>query len=585
MGDQGEDRTRQILIGIGLIAVGVFTLLSLIPIELLGQDRGELFPTGNVVGPIGAAVAAALVGGVGIAAALVPLLPLIWGLASFGWLERGETIRWSVFFAGLLVFVPPLIAALGYPAGGAARWLAGGFGLGLGSLLSGGLGWLGSSLLLAVLLGATTILVLGLGPFRALARGTVTAHDGVRSALGGGSWALRRTWLWIRDAGGSLIAAASGLLVRGRRERPSLWSEAQETIPAVEEPAAAGAPAAGPEQRIKEKKKPAVQRDELDEHTTSDLPPVDLLSPAPARQYSVSEDALEALGETLVETLSTFKVEGRISGRTTGPVVTQFEVVPASGVKVGKIAALADDLALALKAPSIRIIAPIPGKGAVGVEVPNPERKIVFIREILDSSAYQTSRAELPLALGEDVTGRSDVADLAKMPHLLIAGATGSGKSVCVNALIACFLMHASPEEVRFVMIDPKRVELSAFAKIPHLAFSSITTDVDQVVGTLQAVIHEMETRYRRFSSLAVRNIEAYNRHPRRPSHLPYWVVIIDELADLMMAAPYEVERQICRLAQLARATGIHLIIATQRPSVDVVTGLIKANFPTRIAF
>jgi S-DNA-T family DNA segregation ATPase FtsK/SpoIIIE len=176
-------------------------------------------------------------------------------------------------------------------------------------------------------------------------------------------------------------------------------------------------------------------------------------------------------------------------------------------------------------------------------------------------------------------------ADLTKMPHLLIAGATGSGKSVCINSIVACLLMHASPAEVRFVMIDPKRVELSAFARIPHLAFSSIVVDLDKVVGTLQAVIHEMESRYRRFASLAVRNIDGFNRHPRAPFRMPYWVVIIDELADLMMATPYEVERQVCRLAQLARATGIHLVIATQRPSVDVVTGLIKANFPTRIAF
>ncbi len=171
------------------------------------------------------------------------------------------------------------------------------------------------------------------------------------------------------------------------------------------------------------------------------------------------------------------------------------------------------------------------------------------------------------------------------MPHLLIAGATGSGKSVCMNAIISCILMHASPAEVRFVMIDPKRVELSAFAPIPHLAFSNIVVDMDKVVGTLQAVIHEMESRYRKFASLAVRNIDGYNRSPRAAEKLPYWVVIIDELADLMMAAPFEVERQICRLAQLARATGIHLVVATQRPSVDVITGLIKANFPTRIAF
>jgi len=171
------------------------------------------------------------------------------------------------------------------------------------------------------------------------------------------------------------------------------------------------------------------------------------------------------------------------------------------------------------------------------------------------------------------------------MPHLLIAGATGSGKSVCINSIIACLLMHAKPEEVRFVMIDPKRVELSGFSMIPHLAFSSIIVDVEKVVGTLGAVLHEMESRYKRFAALAVRNIEAYNKHSKVAQQMPFWVVIIDELADLMMAAPYEVERQICRLAQLARATGIHLIVATQRPSVDVVTGLIKANFPTRIAF
>ena len=183
------------------------------------------------------------------------------------------------------------------------------------------------------------------------------------------------------------------------------------------------------------------------------------------------------------------------------------------------------------------------------------------------------------------MSGEAVVADLARMPHLLIAGATGSGKSVCINSIIACLLMHNTPEDLRFVIIDPKRVELAAFARIPHLAFSRIVVEVDDVVGTLQAVIHEMESRYRRFAAVGVRNIDGYNRSPRVAHKLPYWVVIIDELADLMMAAPYDVERQICRLAQLARATGIHLIIATQRPSVDVVTGLIKANFPTRIAF
>ncbi len=353
-------------------------------------------------------------------------------------------------------------------------------------------------------------------------------------------------------------------------------------------------------------------------HDGWQLPPLEALLEA-SQQEGQPDNAARA--RLLIDTLASFGVDARVVQINEGPTVTQFGLEPgwevktrqvperdASGrpilgrdgkpkvrteevsrtrVRVNHITALANDLALALAAPSLRIESPVPGKPFVGIEVPNNTAALVTLRSVIESAQFRrlSLRSRLALALGKSVAGEPSVADLAKMPHLLIAGATGSGKSVCVNALIACLLMHASPEEVRLVMIDPKRVELSAFAKIPHLAFSSIITDVDHVVGTLQAVIHEMETRYRRFSSLAVRNIEGYNRHPRRPSHLPYWVVIIDELADLMMAAPYEVERQICRLAQLARATGIHLIIATQRPSVDVVTGLIKANFPTRIAF
>jgi S-DNA-T family DNA segregation ATPase FtsK/SpoIIIE len=353
-------------------------------------------------------------------------------------------------------------------------------------------------------------------------------------------------------------------------------------------------------------------------HDGWQLPPLDALLDVSEKEGQPDNAARARL---LIDTLASFGVDARVVQVNEGPTITQFGLEPgwevktrqvperdASGrpvlgrdgkpkthteevsrtrVRVNHITTLANDLALALAAPSLRIESPVPGKPFVGIEVPNNTAALVTLRSVIESAQFRrlSLRSRLAVALGKSVAGEPSVADLAKMPHLLIAGATGSGKSVCVNALIACFLMHASPEEVRFVMIDPKRVELSSFAKIPHLAFSSIITDVDQVVGTLQAVIHEMETRYRRFSSLAVRNIEAYNRHPRRPSHLPHWVVIIDELADLMMAAPYEVERQICRLAQLARATGIHLIIATQRPSVDVVTGLIKANFPTRIAF
>ncbi|MEX0786479.1 MAG: DNA translocase FtsK [Dehalococcoidia bacterium] len=353
-------------------------------------------------------------------------------------------------------------------------------------------------------------------------------------------------------------------------------------------------------------------------HDGWQLPALDILLDVAPQSGEVDNTARARL---LVDTLASFGVDARVVQVNEGPTVTQFGLEPgwevktrqvaerdASGrpqvdrdgrpkthteevsrtrVRVNQITALANDLALALAAPSLRMESPVPGKPFVGIEVPNHTAALVTLRSVFESAQFRrlAMRSRLGLALGQSVAGEPVVADLSKMPHLLIAGATGSGKSVCINAIIACILMHASPEEVRFVMLDPKRVELSSFASIPHLAFSSIITEVDQVVGTLQAVIHEMESRYRRFAALAVRNLESYNKHPGCPTKLPYWVVIIDELADLMMAAPYEVERQICRLAQLARATGIHLIVATQRPSVDVVTGLIKANFPTRIAF
>jgi DNA segregation ATPase FtsK/SpoIIIE-like protein len=347
-------------------------------------------------------------------------------------------------------------------------------------------------------------------------------------------------------------------------------------------------------------------------------PPRDLLAAAPP-ETPTQDNAARA--QLIVDTLASFGVDAKVVSINQGPTVTQFGIEPgwevktrtvverdAAGrpvldrdgrpktrveevsrtrVRVSEITRLANDLALALAAPSIRIEAPVPGKPVVGIEVPNTTPAIVTLRQVIETPAFQrvAARSKLAIALGQGVSGEVVVADLAKMPHLLIAGATGSGKSVCINAIIACILMHASPDEVRFVMIDPKRVELIGYEPIPHLALSKVIVDVEDVVGTLGAVIREMEARYKRFAELAVRNLEAYNKHPKVVEKLPQWVVIIDELADLMMAAPYEVEKQICRLAQLARATGIHLVIATQRPSVDVITGLIKANFPTRIAF
>jgi S-DNA-T family DNA segregation ATPase FtsK/SpoIIIE len=253
---------------------------------------------------------------------------------------------------------------------------------------------------------------------------------------------------------------------------------------------------------------------------------------------------------------------------------------------VRRITALANDLALALAAPTIRIEAPVPGKAMLGIEVPNQTTTVVAMRSVIESPPFQklTAKTKLPIALGKSVEGESAVFDLAKAPHLLIAGATGSGKSVCINSIITCLLMHCDPTDVRLLMVDPKRVELAAFSGIPHL-LSPIIVENDQVVAALRWVTKEMDERYKRFAEAAARNIDAYNQKPPDGRKLPYLVVVIDELADVMMASPFEVERTLVRLAQLARAAGIHVIIATQRPSVDVVTGLIKANFPTRIAF
>ncbi|MEJ8548323.1 FtsK/SpoIIIE family DNA translocase [Brevibacillus borstelensis] len=285
----------------------------------------------------------------------------------------------------------------------------------------------------------------------------------------------------------------------------------------------------------------------------------------------------------LVQTLKSFGVNAIVSEVHRGPAVTRYEVQPATGVKVSRIVSLTDDLALALAAKDIRIEAPIPGKSAIGIEIPNSEVAVVSLREVLESASYQDASAKLTVALGRDISGEPIVADLTKMPHLLVAGATGSGKSVCINGLIMSILFKASPDEVKLMMVDPKMVELNVYNGIPHL-LAPVVTDPRRASVALKKVVAEMERRYNLFAKTGSRNIEMYNQQAEG-TPLPYIVVIVDELADLMMVAPGEVEDAICRLAQMARAAGIHLIIATQRPSVDVITGLIKANIPSRIAF
>ncbi|HYQ88743.1 MAG TPA: DNA translocase FtsK, partial [Candidatus Binatia bacterium] len=308
-----------------------------------------------------------------------------------------------------------------------------------------------------------------------------------------------------------------------------------------------------------------------------------------SKRQAIDERELLELSRVLERTLADFDVEGKVSEVHPGPVITLFEFEPAPGMKVSQILNRQDDLALALKAQRIRIVAPIPGKAAVGIEIPNRIKATVSLREILASPAFQDSTDALPLALGKDVAGVPFATSLERMPHLLIAGATGSGKSVCINTLIMSLLYTKTPAELRFILIDPKMLELTPYNGIPHLRMP-VVTDPKKAAQALRFSVKEMERRYQMLAKHGARNIEGYNRMNLDPStteepKLPYLVVVVDELADLMALLPTEIEEPIQRLAQMARAVGIHLVLATQRPSVDVITGMIKANFPSRIAF
>ena len=316
------------------------------------------------------------------------------------------------------------------------------------------------------------------------------------------------------------------------------------------------------------------------------IPPMDLLKMPKVSPHEKDRTRLvENNARLLEDTLNSFGVSAKVVEVSRGPVVTRYELHPAPGVKVSRIVSLADDIALNLAAPSVRIEAPIPGKAAVGIEVPNRDISPVFLREVLESEEFLLHPSKIAVALGKDIAGKNVIADITKMPHLLIAGATGSGKSVCINALIISILYKASPQDVKLIMIDPKMVELNQYNGIPHLLIP-VVTDPKKAAGALNWAVQEMTSRYNLFADKGVRDIEGYNMAVEDPEErLPQMLVIIDELADLMMVAPAEVEDAVCRLAQMARAAGIHLVIATQRPSVDVITGLIKANIPSRIAF
>jgi S-DNA-T family DNA segregation ATPase FtsK/SpoIIIE len=316
-------------------------------------------------------------------------------------------------------------------------------------------------------------------------------------------------------------------------------------------------------------------------------PPVTLLKQATLLPNEDVSEELKSNAARLVDTLRSFGVETRITDICRGPTVTRYELQPSAGVKISRITSLADDIALNLASAGVRIEAPIPNKAAVGIEVPNKNVNMVHIREIIDSDEFREAGSKLTMALGRDIAGNVKVADVSKMPHMLIAGATGSGKSVCINSIIISLLYKASPDEVKFLMVDPKVVELGVYNGIPHLLVP-VVTDPGKAAGALNWAVTEMLGRYKIFADSNVRDINGYNILAEKSQELnpmPHIVIIIDELSDLMMAAPKDVEDAVCRLAQMARAAGMHLVIATQRPSVDVITGVIKANIPSRIAF
>jgi len=318
------------------------------------------------------------------------------------------------------------------------------------------------------------------------------------------------------------------------------------------------------------------------------LPPVELLAKGPAPDVFGSSESLKAKAAKLEQTLLDFNVNAKVVQVTKGPAVTRYEIQPSTGVKVSSIVRLADDIALNLEAKSIRIEAPIPGKAAVGIEVENERVNLVALREVIESTEFKSAKSKITFAVGKDIAGKPIVADLKSMPHVLIAGSTGSGKSVCINSIIISMLYRAKPHEVKFVLIDPKVVELGNYNGIPHLLIP-VVTDPSKAAAALSWAVAEMTDRYKKFAEEGVRDLESFNNSIKKKGEeerfLPQIVIVIDELADLMMAAPAQVEESICRLAQMARAAGMHLIVATQRPSVDIITGVIKANIPSRIAF
>ena len=617
-GEAAPSRADEVKREVAAIALLLFALfiggsLAVHGYSLLSAGTGGAADLRGSFGSLGAALAEPVTAMFGWpAAVLIPVAPAAHAMTLFGRLDRGADRSWMVFLFGMVVLLP---VAFGFALGGEAEQ----------SALSGMWGSFAAYYLLrfAGTAGAWIIWLLALSALMAV----TLSWNPVRVIVGRRSRELEPDTLELGEISDARAGRRAG---RGLEPQASAASVARALEPSPEEmpaldlglldepPAGPSEPEpARPPRERKPRATPVAARPAAAGGSSpapaapafvgggdDELPPPELIERLPARNADIGKRELDAMGVQLMDALRTFKVEGDLVGRTTGPVVTQFEVAPAAGVKVRQIANLANDLALAMRAASIRIVAPIPGRGAVGVEVPNPTAETVGFRELLDHKDFQSARAALPMILGKDLEGNPVIADLAKMPHLLIAGATGSGKSVCVNTLITSLIYRHTPQTLRFLLVDPKMVELSVYNVLPHLRHKVVTENRD-AAAVLKWAVLEMEDRYQLLAANGARNIQDFNRkvqdgaklsRPKRADVafenleytggiLPYIVLVIDELADLMMTVQGEVERPLAMLAQKARAIGIHLILATQRPSVNVITGLIKANFPSRIAF
>ena len=619
----GSSGLKRELIGIALLLFAVFLAGALVALALAAPGIGAASGAGvrSSVGVVGLFLAQPLVEFVGWpAAALMPAVPAVHALRLFGRLESETDRSWMIFLAGVVIILPIAVGLALAPVLGESSSSAGLLGTFIAHYWRSWFGAFGAWVIVALAASALTAVTLRWNPVRMLVgRKAATPPEPTQSI----ALALEADEAYAPPKRRRKKAEAEDLAVRleGAPEEfaaldpmaalqgtTSADADAKEDA-AIEEAnkrrgkkksGADAPPKLGRDEQIKA----AIDATEEPESTSEDLPPTDLLSEPVRRNVELGKRELDAMGEKLMDALRTFKVEGKLVNRTTGPTVTQYEIEPASGVKVRQIANLSNDLALAMRAASIRIVAPIPGRGAVGVEVPNPTPEMVFFREMLEHPDFKNARAALPIALGKDLEGKPVIADLAKMPHLLIAGATGSGKSVCVNTIITSLVYRHTPKTLRFLMVDPKMVELSVYNTLPHLRHKVITDNRD-AAAVLKWAVMEMQERYELLAANGCRNLQDFNQRVRdeillkkpktkgvafedlvyREGTLPYIVVVIDEMADLMMTVQGEVETPIAMLAQKARAIGIHLILATQRPSVNVITGLIKANFPSRIAF